>query len=136
MNIASAKRASEFVNIQKMDKRGRVTVALVPGHKGAWYKVIVSRKSIKGSQIMATKCECITDKAPCKGNSNKLCYHSLAAIMASANKTKTKVSFCNTQKSASKLTNMGGSIFVVKSAQSDKEAWVVVEDQTEIFLPC
>jgi hypothetical protein len=136
MNIISAKRASEFANIHKTDSRGRVTHALVPGHRGAWYEVLVRRSIQNGVQVIATQCTCTKDKQPCKGNSNQICYHSLAAIMAGADKTKVKVAFCKTDKAAQKLANIGGVQYVVQSLQSHKTCWMVAKDLLEATMAC
>ncbi len=136
MNIISAKRAAEFANIQKMDSRGRVTHALVPGHKGAWYEVLIRRYMQDGVQVIATQCTCIKDKSPCKGNANNICYHSLAAILAGAEKTKVKVSFCKTKEAAEKLANIGGTSHIVQSLQSQKTIWMIAKDLIEATMAC
>ena len=125
MNIVSAKRASEFTNIQKTDSRGRVTHALVPGHKGVWYEVLIKRYTKGGTQFVSTQCTCTKDMKPCKGNLNNICYHSLAAIIAGAEKTNVRVSFCETKDAAEKLTHIGGTSYVVHSLQSKKAAWMI-----------
>jgi hypothetical protein len=136
MNITSAKRAAEFANIQKSDGRGRVTCALVPGHKGTWYEVLIRRFIQDGVQVIATQCTCTRDKQPCKGNTNQICYHSLAAILAGAEKTKVKVAFCKNKEAADKLANIGGTRHVVQSLQSQKMCWMVARDLVEATMPC
>ena len=136
MNIVSAKRAAEFANIQKTDSRNRVTHALVPGHKGAWYEVLIRRYMQDGVQVIATQCICTKDKAPCKGNANNLCYHSLAAIIAGAEKTKVRVSFCKDKEAADKLVNIGGTSHIVRSIQSEKEIWMIAKDLIAASMPC
>lgn len=136
MNIVSAKRASEFANIQKTDNRGRVIHALVPGHKGVWYEVLINRHLEDGQQVISTQCTSAKDKVPCKGNANHICYHSLAAIMAGAEKTKVKVSFCSSQESAEKLANIGGTTHVVRSQQSKKAIWMIAKDLMEATMAC
>lgn len=136
MNITSAKRASEFVNIQKTDSRGRVTHALVPGHRGVFYQVLITRHNNDGVETISTHCTCTKDKTPCKGNSNNICYHSLAAIMAGAEQTKVKVSFCNTKEAAAKLGNIGGIFYAFRSLQSKKTAWMIAKDLLEVSMAC
>jgi hypothetical protein len=136
MNIISAKRASEFVNIQKTDSRGRVTQALVPGHRGVFYQVLVTRHNHDGVETISTHCTYAKDKLPCKGNSNNICYHSIAAIMAGADKTKVKVSFCNTKEAAEKLGNIGGIFYSFRSLQSKKTVWLIAKDLLEVSMPC
>jgi hypothetical protein len=135
MNIVSAKRAAEFANIQKTDNRGRVTSALVPGHGGTWYEVLIRRYKKKGVQVIGTSCTCTKDKTPCKGNANQLCYHSLAALLAGAEKTKVKISFCEDKEAAEKLTNIGGASYAVQSLQSDKTVWMIAKDEVA-SMPC
>jgi hypothetical protein len=136
MNTSSAKRVVEFVNIQKTDSRGRVTHALVPGHKGVWYEVLIRRHIQDGTQVITTQCTCMKDKSPCKGNLNKICYHSLAAIMAGAEKTKVRVSFCETKEAAGKLANIGGKQYIVQSLQSQKAIWMIARDLLEATMAC
>lgn len=136
MNTVSAKRASEFVNIQKIDSRGRLIKALVPGHRGVWYEVTLSRRLKDGVQMISTQCLSVKDKLPCKGNANKICYHSLAAIMAGADKNKVKVSFCKDKESADKLVNMGGTSHIVQSIQSEQVVWMTAKDLIPAPMPC
>lgn len=136
MNIISARRAAEFTNILKTDSRGRVTAALVPGHNGKLYDVLVVRSKKDGIQVIGTQCVCRGDKSPCKGNANQLCYHSLAAILAGAEKTGVRVAFCKSQKAADKLSNIGGSTYIIYSAQSQKHVWMSAIDLLEATMVC
>lgn len=136
MNIVSARRVAEFVNIQKTDARGRVTRAIIPGHKGVWYEVLIRRSMKDSVQVISTTCTCTKDKTPCKGNENQICYHSLAAIMAGAEKTKVRVSFCKSREAAEKLAHMGGTSHIVQSIQSQKEIWMNVKDLMKTTMAC
>lgn len=136
MNITSARRAAEFTNILKTDNRGRVTAALVPGHNGSIYEVLLKRTKKDGVQIVTTQCTCRNDKQPCKGNAHQLCYHSLAAILAGANKNKVRIAFCEDQESADKLSNIGGTTYAVQSQQSQKTVWMSVKDLLEATMVC
>jgi hypothetical protein len=89
-----------------------------------------------GVQVIATQCTCIKDKSPCKGNANNICYHSLAAILAGAEKTKVKVSFCKTKEAAEKLANIGGTSHIVQSLQSQKTIWMIAKDLIEATMAC
>ena len=137
MNILSAKNAAEFANIQRMDSRGRATHVLVPGHNGVWYEVVIARHKYNGIQVISTKCTCVKDKTPCKGNINKLCYHSLAAILAGAKKTKVSVSFCKSKEGADKLANIAKvSPCMVQSQQSQNSIWMIAKDLLEATMAC
>lgn len=133
MNINSAKRAEEFVNILRADKKGRITRATVPGHKGKMYAVTIRRS--RG--VMTSTC--VTGGEECQGNKHNLCYHTIAALLASGNRgvPKVKLAFCDTEEHAQNLANLGGRYFPLRSAQSGKEAWVVaslVESTTEMVV--
>lgn len=136
MNTESARSASEFTNILKTDNRGRLLTALVPGHNGKVYEVSLKRFVKNGIQGIGTKCVCHSDNVDCKGNANQICYHSLAAILAGANKIKVKVAFCKTKEDADKLSNIGGDTYLLESVQSQKEAWMSVKDLTASTMVC
>lgn len=124
MNIVSARKAHEFVNIINVDNKGRVTKAIVPGHKGRSYEVRIGRRG----SVVSAKCFCKSDDSDCKGNSGGVCYHVGAALLSSASKLvpKVKVAFCNNKTDAQKLVNIAGKMFLLRSAQSGKQVWVVV----------
>lgn len=124
MNIVSARKAYEFVNVIDVDSKGRVTKAVVPGHKGRSYEVKINRK---GNSVLAS-CHCKSDNSDCKGNSSGVCYHVGAALLLSASKLfpKVKVAFCNSKSDAQKLVNIAGKMFSLYSTQSEKQIWVVV----------
>jgi hypothetical protein len=136
MNIESARGASEFTNILKTDSRGRLIAALVPGHNGKMYEVTLHRTVKEGTQTIGTKCVCQNDGSDCKGNANQICYHSLAAILAGAKKTKVKVAFCKTREDADKLSNIGGDSYLLESVQSQKTAWMSVKDLLTTTMIC
>lgn len=136
MNIKSARRAQEFVNITTADNLNRVTTALVPGHNGKIYEVNISRTSRGG---MVSTCKCQADGNDCPGSKNVICYHVLAALISSAAKLKPKVrlSFCDTKEAAQALVNMAGRMFPLKSKQSGKQVWAVaVQDVDPNELLC
>lgn len=124
MNVISARKAHEFVDMVNVDNKGRITKAIVPGHKGRSYEVRIARR---GGVILA-QCFCKSNNSECKGNSNSICYHVGAVLLASASRliTKVKISFCNNKLNAQKLANISGKIFLLRSRQSDKQIWIVI----------
>jgi ribosomal protein L18E len=121
MNITSAKKAEEFVYVAKRDNNQKIKVALVPGHKGKMYQVRINRTN----RGMLSQCKC--KDADCPGNKNTICYHVLATLLASAQRSrpKIKLSFCEKKIDAQKLINIAGTMFPLKSKQSGKQIWVV-----------
>jgi uncharacterized Zn finger protein len=134
MNVTSARRVAEFVNINEKDDFNRATSALVPGHKGKVYEVKIQRTS---SGRMLSSCKC--GGKNCPGSENAICYHVLATLIASASNLKPKVrlSFCETKEAAQALVNIAGRKFSLKSKQSGKQVWVVaVQDADPKELIC
>lgn len=121
MNVTSAKKAEEFVHVAERDINQKVKVALVPGHKGKMYQVRINRTS----RGMLSQCKC--KDVDCLGNKNTICYHVLATLLASAQRSrpKIKLSFCERKIDAQKLVNIAGTMFPLKSKQSGKQIWVV-----------
>jgi cysteine sulfinate desulfinase/cysteine desulfurase-like protein len=136
MNVRSARRAAEFVNIMESDALNRVTCAAVPGHNGKTYEVRIARTTRGG---MLSTCKCQVDGSDCPGSKNNMCYHVLAALVSSAARLKPKVrlSFCETKEAAQALVNIAGRMFPLKSKQSSKQVWAVaVQDIDPNELLC
>jgi hypothetical protein len=136
MNVKSARRAQEFVNIAESDSLNRVTRAIVPGHNGKSYEVRIARTTRGG---MLSTCKCQPSGEDCPGSKNTICYHVLAALISSGTKLKPKVrlSFCETKEAAQALVNIAGRMFPLKSKQSGKQVWAVaVQDIDPNELLC
>jgi hypothetical protein len=136
MNVKSARRVAEFVNIIEADTLNRVTCASVPGHNGKTYEVRIARTSRGG---MLSTCKCQADGGDCPGSKNAICYHVLAALVSSGARLnpKVRVAFCETKDAAQALVNIAGRMFPLKSKQSGKQIWAVaVQDIDPKQLLC
>jgi len=124
MNKKSAKRVKEFINVLVRDDKGRITCAQVPGHHGAQYRVTVSRV---GNSIH-TSCLRVDDSPiPCRGNSVTVCYHSLAVLMLAAEEAGMSAAFCDDEKDAKNLANLGGNVVKVIPHKFGRNVWMVVK---------
>ena len=131
MNKTAARKASEFVHVLSEDNYGKPKSVMVPGHRGAQYRVILRREN-KGGTI-STECALTfpgnLGYRNCEGNTNgHLCYHGLAAIMYAAAKGGYSLSLCDTKPIAEKLAHMGGHVIHIRSWQGKGEAWVVIKE--------
>jgi hypothetical protein len=127
MNLTSARKVAEFVNITKTDEYNRVTEAIVPGHGSKSYTVKIKRTS-RGK--MTATCIC-SDGSDCPGSKNSICYHSLAALISSAARAKVRLSFCSSKTNAQNLANIAGKQFSLTSKQSGKQVWVVAAQEID-----
>ena len=104
---------------------GKTAVVSVPGHDGKTYTVILRRS---GSTMTA---ECllktsIGDK-PCQSG-ERMCYHSMAAMMVVASKSKIAVSMAKTADAAARLSRISkASKFTLARHNSDNSIFVVAK---------
>lgn len=112
--------ASSDVQILHRDGKQRPISLRVPGSEGKIYFVNLGRKD--GFRV-----SCKHHGQDCPGNSrHTICYHSQAAILAAAKEAHGKVSWCETEQDAKRLTNLnGGQIVPVYSLQGKGQAWIV-----------
>jgi len=126
MNLADAKSAIKFAKVLRRDAQGRIISIEVPGHEGKTYEVILRHE--QGG--LTTECLLSTGNGylPCQGNGHALCYHSLSAILFAASEKQISVKVCQT-KAATKIKNVYDEawVFPIRSRQSGKEAYVVME---------
>ena len=129
--------ANTYFDKQKTDARaammfskiisdnGKTAVVSVPGHDGKTYTVILRRS---GSTMTA---ECllktsIGDK-PCQSG-DRLCYHSMAAMMVVASKSNVAVSIAKTAEAAARLSRISkASKFALARHNSDNAIFVVAK---------
>ena len=109
------------------DKTGKPKVLLVPGSGGKRYQVIIRR-----SNVISVECRCEAGGIgyiPCKGNSlnETICRHSMTAIAKSADLLGLKVSFCEKEDDAIRLSKLGGKAYPIVSFQSKGKVWGVVK---------
>lgn len=62
----------------------------------------------------------------CKGNSHSLCYHGIVGVMVAIEAQGLSDSWCELERDAENLANLGGKVVTVRSRQSGGVAWVVV----------
>jgi len=116
MNKRLARQAAAFVYQRKPNEW------LVQGRQGRKYHV--KRHSLSYSCYLRQAGKLLR---PCHGNSFSICYHVGAAIIASAKEKGNAVAFCENLSAAERLSRLGGKIFEVKSAQSGKRIFLVVQ---------
>ena len=117
----SFEKARAIAPFAKVMDKGEV---YVPGNDAKIYSVIVKRRN---GNIL-TECRLLTGNGtiPCRGNSYSVCYHSLAAVIALANKGGYKVMLCHSKSSAAKVKNIvNGKVVSVTSRQSHKRKFIV-----------
>lgn len=114
------KDASQDVQIVWRDGIQRPIGLRVPGSEGKVYFVTLGRKD--GFHV-----SCKRHGQACPGNSGgTICYHGQAAILAAAKEAFGQVSWCETQETAKRLTNLnGGQVIPVYSLQGKGQAWIV-----------
>lgn len=115
---------NNLIGVTSRDRDGKIKTAIVPGSEGKRYQVILRRNGKVSS-------ECRLDTGVgykgCRGNHSAVCYHSLAVMMAAAAEQGLKISFCDSQADADKLTRISGKTTVVYSHQDTRrEVWMVV----------
>lgn len=122
-----ARSALSFVGILEKDKQGKPKVLIVPGSEGKRYQVIIRRHT--NSVSCECRCETGIGFIPCKGNSlnDTVCRHSLTAIAFSARLAGKKVSFCESERDARRLGQLGGRIIPIISWQSKGKIWGVAK---------
>lgn len=126
MNIQSARKVAEFVQVLKSDDEDRPYLFLVPGHQGRRYQVELERNG-----GLRAHCRCMTSAPPgqyCKGNFHTVCYHIGAACLVAAETQGKVLSWCDNEDDAERLARVGGEVFAVRSAQSGTSAWGVVRE--------
>jgi len=122
--VKRAKASAAFAKIMSKNKQGAVTKVVVPGHEGKQYQIIIRRVS-----ALSTECRLDTmgGYVPCPGNSNgALCFHSIAALEVAARESKVALSWCQNEREAIRLENLGGKSFPVMSWQGKGQLWAVV----------
>jgi hypothetical protein len=112
-----------LVGVLQRDNEGRPQVLRVPGSEGKSYQVIIRRKDF-------LSCECSMETGnlgytPCEGNKKTVCYHSIAALLASAGERIVVV--CTDRVTAKKVSNLGGKVHEVKSWNGGRPIWIVVK---------
>ena len=125
MNMTSARKVAEFVNLCDFDEKNRVVTALVPGHQSNWYNVPFERLTINNEKIIKVHCSNHETGEQCKGNLSSICYHCIAALIHAAGKKGFSLSFCSKQDKAEKLLRLDGCIVPIISALSQKKQWIV-----------
>jgi hypothetical protein len=123
MNTKSARNASEFVYILSRDKNGKARTAIVPGHEGKRYHVILRR----AAGCISGECHVYTEHGigdACKGNTHGLCYHVLAAMIYSSEQCGS-LAVCASESDAKRRAHLGGDAVRLQSCQSNKIAWGV-----------
>ena len=122
--VHKAKAAAQFSKILARDVSGRVTSVLTPGSEGKQYRVILRRNG-----HITTECQCQTSigDVACEGNKVSVCYHSLTALIVSAEAKDGQVSFCESKDDADKLAHTGRTVSRVTSHQCEgAELWMAV----------
>jgi len=122
--VKRAKASAAFAKIMSKNKQGAVTKVVVPGHEGKQYQIIIRRAS-----VLSTECRLDTAGGyqACPGNSNgHVCYHSIAALEVAARESKVALSWCQNEREAIRLENLGGQSFPVTSWQGKGRLWAVV----------
>src|SRR3990167_5953911 len=104
--VEIAKSALYFVGILQKDKDGRGRVFLVPGSDGKQYRVILRR----GNGVVSTECHLMVggNEVACKGNSHSICYHSLQSVAKAIDLAGLRISFCEEERGAIRLSKLGG----------------------------
>ena len=114
-----------LVGVLKYDKNNKPKEFIVPGSEGKQYRVILRR----GDRVVSTECHLLVgeNEVVCKGNSNgSVCRHSLQAVGKAIELAGLKISFCEDEKSAKRLSNVShGRVYGVKSWQGKGEVWGV-----------
>jgi hypothetical protein len=111
-----------LVGVLQRDNEGRPRVLRVPGSEGKSYQVIIRRKGF-------LSCECNMETGtlgytPCEGNKKTVCYHAIAALLASAGDR--RVVICTDLVTAKRVSNLGGTIYEIKSWNGGRPIWIVV----------
>lgn len=123
--VYEAKKLQGFIQILDRDKTGKPCKLNVPGHEGRRYTVILRRQ--KGKLLA----ECLHSEAssnwPCEGSNKSICYHCLAAIIATAADSGKKVTFFEEYKDAKNYSNFGGVVCLVEGWKSHKQLFMVVK---------
>ena len=126
--VEIAKSALPFVGIVERDKAGRPKVLLVPGSEGKRYQVILRR--FPNGISAECRCETGIGHIPCKGNSlnETVCRHALTAISKSVSLVGMRVSFCQNEQDAKRLSHVThGKVYPIVSFQSKGKVWGVVK---------
>jgi len=112
IRVKEARAATKFTQIITRDAQGKPKTLYVPGHDGKRYQVIVRRIQVAGRNVVTTECRQDAGRLgykPCPGNGRTVCYHAMAAVIASAADSGYKVAFSDDANAAVRLSHMGGS---------------------------
>ena len=123
--VEEARALAKFAKINR--DIGSVFEVFLPGHEAKNYRVILKWLRTGKDYIMQAECGLDTSRGhiPCKGNSNSVCYHSLASVIAVANAHGAEVSFAATEADAMRLVNLNTRANRLFSKQSMERIWVV-----------
>lgn len=126
--VQTASKASTFAQVGETNRAGK-NVVIVPGHDGKRYQTILHRMKIAGVPVVHAECLIYTDRGTpgaCQGNHASVCYHAMAAVIATAGLQDKSVAFCHNQQDAMRLKNLtGGTVFAIVSKQSGRAVWAV-----------
>ena len=114
-------------NVVSRDNENRAKMVTVPGTEGKFYDVIIRRNG-----ILTTECLLSTGigHRDCLGNNTSVCYHSLAALIKVAPESKCRVmAICKTRADAERRARIDGQVIEVKSRQSNKSMFLVIEKE-------
>lgn len=109
--VKEARAAARFVQIITRDAQGRAKTLYVPGHDGRKYQVILRHIQVDGRNVLTAECRMDARQLgykPCQGNGRTVCYHAMAAVIASAQDGGYKVAFSEDPNVAVRLSHMGG----------------------------
>jgi len=106
----------------------KIRSAIVPGTEAKQYEVILSRQG----PVILTECNLMlngNNKTRCQGD-KWICYHAIAAVIASAKENGFVVKYCKDYQSAQKIVRMGGKVYKVRAKNNrNKTHYLVVNKE-------